>query len=94
MQILDPLEVNVNLEGDFNLVDMESNATMQTFISPYLKEKYGEGMRAHKAQIQEICDEIGAEFYSINSDKQVFDSLFEIIMQPTSRYKKAVHSKR
>ncbi len=80
IQVLDPLEIDLNMDGDFNLVDMESDATMQTFISPLLKEKYAEGMNKHVDKIKEIAARVKAEFYSVNSNQEVFDAMFSILM--------------
>lgn len=81
VQVLDPVEASLSLEGDFNLVDMESQAQMQTFVSDYMREKYTENLHEHQAKIQELCDRAKAEFYTTSSDKDIFDSIYGIIME-------------
>lgn len=79
IQVLDSLEKNMNIEGDYNLVDLESDATLHTFIDPYLRKKYFEDLEKHQAHIRTICDEIKADFYVVGSDEQIFDVFYRIL---------------
>jgi len=79
IQVLDELENNMKIEGDFNLVDLESNATMHTFIDPYAKKKYFEQLKLHQDNIKIACDEVKAHFYIASSDENVFDVFYRIL---------------
>ncbi|MBS3128414.1 DUF58 domain-containing protein [Candidatus Woesearchaeota archaeon] len=76
IQVLDKVEKKLNLEGDFRLKDLESNAVMRTFISPYLKKRYGEQLEEHNKEIARLSEEIGAKFYSVSTDMTIFDAMF------------------
>ncbi len=79
IQVLDTLEKNLNLEGDFRLVDLESDASMHTFIDPYVRKKYFEELNNHQAKIREICDSIKADFHIASSDEDVFDVFYRVL---------------
>jgi len=81
VQVLDPLEVDLDVEGDFKIKDVETDETMRTFISPYLRTKYTEGLRVHNAAIQKACTEVGAIFYSFPTDYPVFDAFYYMMGQ-------------
>ncbi len=76
IQVLDPLEVDLNIEGDFKLKDAESGDFMRTFVSTNLRTKYVEGMRMHNASILKACGEVGAKFFSFPTDYPVFDAFY------------------
>ena len=76
IQVLDKIEKKLNLEGDFRLKDLESNKVIRTFISPYLKKRYGQQLGDHNNEIARIAQEIGAKFYSVSTDMTIFDAMF------------------
>lgn len=79
IQVLDPVEADLNLDGDFKLRDLESKEQLRTYVNPYLRKQYLLNLAKHKNEILKACDEAGAEFYSFSSDKPIFDSFYEIL---------------
>ena len=79
VQVLDKLETDLDLDGDFKLVDSETKDHMRTFITPYTRQKYGEQLKDHKAKIKSACDEVGAKFFSFGTNKPVFDAFYEML---------------
>ena len=79
IQILDVMEKNMNIEGDYNLIDLESNNKMRTFIDPFLNKKYFEKLDYHNALIKDSCDSVKADFYSVCSDENIFDVFYRIL---------------
>ena len=79
IQVLDTLEKKMNIEGDYDLVDLESSDRLHTFIDPFLRKKYFEQLEKHQADIRSICGEIKADFYVVNSDEDVFDVFYRIL---------------
>ncbi len=79
IQVLDALEKNLNIEGDFRLVDLESSASMHTFIDPYVRKKYFEELNDHQAKIKDICNSIRADFHVASSDENVFDVFYRVL---------------
>lgn len=79
IQVLDKIEKNLELEGDFRLKDMETNETMMTFINPFARKQYSGMLEEHNNNIQQACNEAGADFYTANTAQNVFDVFFEIL---------------
>ncbi len=79
VQVLDSMEKNMGIEGDYDLIDLESDEKIRTFIDPYLRSKYFEKLEEHNAKITDACNEVGADFYSVGSDEEIFDAFYRII---------------
>ncbi len=79
VQVLDSIEKNFNLEGDFNLVDLESDSRLHTFIDPYVRKKYFEELELHQSKIKAVCDEVKAHFYVVGTDENIFDVFYRIL---------------
>lgn len=79
IQVLDQTESRLNLEGDFRLKDLESSAILRTFIGPFLRKRYFTRLEEHNAKIREACSEVGAEFFSVSTDKPIFDVFAEVL---------------
>src|SRR3989338_2060101 len=79
IQVLDPLEVKLNIEGDFKLKDSETGERMRTYISTRLRQEYQRKIEEHSAKIEEVCNKLGISFHLITTDKPLFDSFYEIL---------------
>lgn len=79
VQVLDKLETDLELEGDFKLTDSETEEHMRTFITPYTRQRYIEDLTEHKAKIKNACDEVGAKFFSFGTDHPVFDAFYSML---------------
>ncbi len=79
IQVLDPLELNLGIEGDFKLKDSETGERLRTHISPRLRQQYRKMLEDHSAKIEEVCNNLGMGFHLITTDKPVFDSFYEIL---------------
>jgi len=79
VQVLDSMERKLNIDGDYTLIDLESNASMKTFIDPYLKKKYFERLEFHNSKIKDVCGMVGADFYSVSTNQDVFDVFYNIL---------------
>lgn len=79
VQILDPLERKLDIEGDFDLHDLESDARLHTFVDPYLRKKYFEQLGLHQAKIRDACGDVKADFYVVGSDENIFDVFYKIL---------------
>ncbi len=80
VQVLDKVERNMNIEGDFKLKDLESGSILRTFVSPFLKKRYFKKLAEHNAMVQKYCDEVGALFYTVDNGKNIFDNLAQVLM--------------
>lgn len=79
IQVLDPLERNLNIQGDFILEDMESRSSLRTFISPRLRNQYQSKLDVHISQIKEYCAKLGFEFFSVTTDTSIFDVFYKVL---------------
>ncbi len=79
VQVLDPVETDLKLDGDYNLVDLESSEKMHTFIDPYLRKQYLETLNEHNKLLTRTCDENRADFYSVHSGESIFDVFYKIL---------------
>ncbi len=79
IQVLDKIEKNLDLEGDFKLKDLETNEVLRTFINPFARKQYSGMLQEHVDKLQQACNEVNAQFYSANTGQNVFDVFFEVL---------------
>ena len=79
IQVLDKLERNLELEGDYKLKDLETGDTLRTFMNPYARKQYGQMLTEHIQKVKHACDEAGIQFYSFDTGMNVFDAFYEIV---------------
>jgi len=79
LQVLDPVEKELNIQGDFKLKDSETGAKMHTHISPRLRLDYQKMLSSHSAKIEETCNRLGMKFHQITTDTSVFDAFYRIL---------------
>ena len=79
IQVLDPMEQDLNIEGDFKLIDSETKTQIRTFLSPYLRKQYKGALASHNAQIQDIASQIRGQFVTVNSGNELFDTFYHIL---------------
>jgi len=79
IQVLDKTETELDIEGDFKLVDAETEDTLRTFISPYARKNYLQQLADHQAKIRKACDEIGAKFFVFSTEYPIFDAFYEVL---------------
>jgi uncharacterized protein (DUF58 family) len=79
IQVLDRTETELDIEGDFKLVDSESEDTLRTFISPWARKQYLQQLGEHQAKIKRICDELGAKFFVFHTGFPIFDAFYQVL---------------
>jgi len=87
IQVLDPLESNLDLGGEAKLIDLETDARMDIYTSPKLRAEYQKRLNDHIAKIKETCLTVGADFHTVTTDKPVFDAIFEVVSSREVRKK-------
>lgn len=85
IQVLDPVETDLELEGDYKLKDLETNEEMRTYVNSLLRKKYLESMKEHQAKISKSCDEIGAKFFTFSTAEPIFDCFYKILQKDNIR---------
>ncbi len=81
VQVLDPVEKNLDLGGEAKLIDLETDRKLDIYTSPRLRDEYQKRLNDHIAKIKETCITVGADFHTVTTDKPVFDSIFEVVNQ-------------
>lgn len=79
VQVLDPVEKELKIEGDFKLKDSESSMKMKTFISPRLRNVYTGLLEDHSAKVGKECDAMGLGFYQFTTDRSIFDAFYKMM---------------
>lgn len=79
IQVLDPTEKKLPLEGNSKLVDLETGEEIRTYVSEKFRENYLEKLDDHSARIRKACLKVGAEFYTFTSDTPIFDAFYHTI---------------
>jgi uncharacterized protein (DUF58 family) len=79
IQVLDPTEKVLPLQGNSKLVDLENGEEIRTYISDKFKERYTRKLDDHTAGIKKTCMKVGAEFYTFTTDTPVFNAFYNTI---------------
>lgn len=79
LQVLDPFEIGLVVRGDTRFVDLESGGSVEVDVSPRFAGEYRERLESHNSRIRGVCDEVGASYHLLSTDKPIFDSFFEIM---------------
>ncbi|MFH1054313.1 MAG: DUF58 domain-containing protein [Candidatus Woesearchaeota archaeon] len=79
IQVLDPIEKDLDLSGDYKLKDSETNDMMKTYVSRNLKNKYKSMLDDHTDKISDVCYKLGINFYQFTTDIPIFDAFYDIL---------------
>ncbi|RMD58673.1 DUF58 domain-containing protein [Candidatus Woesearchaeota archaeon] len=79
IQVLDQIERDLNIKGDFKLKDLESKSVLRTFINPFIRKKYKSMLSEHNGKIREACTAVGAKFYEASTGQNIFDVFYDVL---------------
>lgn len=79
VQVLDPVEKEMKMQGDFRLKDSETGTKMNAHISPGLRSQYQKRLEEHSGQIEDTCSRLGMKFHLITTDTPIFDAFHRIL---------------
>jgi len=79
IQVLDPREISLAIEGDLKLHDSETKSILHTFVTPRLRQHYQAELKDHILKIEEECTALGYKYFLTTTDKPVFDLFWEIL---------------
>ena len=80
IQLLDETEKNINISGNVKLKDIETEETMNTYISQRLISEYESSLQKHVSELRKVCLRMKADFYSINTKEPIFDSFYKMLV--------------
>lgn len=77
-QILDPMELNLNLDEASLFEDLESGK--QLFVNPsIIREEYQEKIQTHNQQLAAICEKLGIHYQLMTTDQPLSQALGEFL---------------
>ncbi|HZX45151.1 MAG TPA: DUF58 domain-containing protein [Candidatus Nanoarchaeia archaeon] len=79
IQVLDPVEKELKMTGDFKLKDSETGDKLVTHISPRLQMQYQKLMSEHAGKINDTCARLKMKFYTVTTDTPIFDAFYQIL---------------
>lgn len=79
VQVLDPIEKDLKYQGDFKLIDSETQSKLRTYVSPRLRVEYQQMLDEHSAKIEEVCNKLGYHFHQLTTNTPVFDAFYRVI---------------
>tara|TARA_Y100000310_G_C20602662_1_gene773867 strand:- start:313 stop:1164 length:852 start_codon:yes stop_codon:yes gene_type:complete len=79
VQVLDRVERNLSMGGDFKLVDSETKHKLRTFISPRMRAQYQDDLNSHCAKIEDVCNKLGIKYTLVGTNSPIFESFFNIL---------------
>jgi len=79
VQVLDKAESSLTLHGHSKLIDLETGAKVDTYLSEDFKSEYQKQLDVHMNRIQNACSKVSAEFYAFTTDVPIFDAFFHTI---------------
>lgn len=79
IQVLDPSERHLSIEGDVKLLDSETNEQLRTYVSNKLKSEYQRKLDSHIDQLDRESTAGKAVFSTVTTDTPIFDSFYDIL---------------
>ncbi len=79
IQVLDPAERNLAVEGDLKLKDSETGTVMRTYVSQKLRSDYQRQLETHIANLKNISSLSNFSFHTVTTNTPVFDSFYRIL---------------
>ncbi|TAN35289.1 MAG: DUF58 domain-containing protein [Candidatus Methanoperedens sp.] len=79
IQVLDPVEKNLDLGGEARLIDLETDQKLDIYTSPRLRAEYQKRLSDHITMIKEPSIQVGADFHTVTTDMPVFEAIFQVI---------------
>lgn len=68
VQILSPEELHPNFDGDWQLVDVESDAAVDVTVAQRSIRRYLANLAEHTEELQALCRRLGISFLRLSSD--------------------------
>jgi indole-3-glycerol phosphate synthase len=69
----------MKLKGEFKLKDLETKTFMKASLNPFARKNYLDKLQEHNKRIKHLANQMGATFYSVTTDKPIFNTFFEVL---------------
>ncbi|TWT76392.1 VWA domain containing CoxE-like protein [Planctomycetes bacterium CA13] len=84
LRILDPTEVNFQLDSPSMVIDMETGR--EIYLDPdAARDDYQKAFQQHQEQLQTVCDSLAVDLYPIVTNQPLDDSLFHLVQSQQRR---------
>ena len=65
------------ISKEFKFKDLETKGFLKTFVGPFLRKHYLTRLDEHKRKLNWVANSLGARFYSISTNKLIYDAFNE-----------------
>lgn len=79
IQVLDPGEIDLPWLDDVKFHDMETDDVKRSYLSPSFKKDYRRQLDDHIYGVREVCEDLGADFFSLRTDTMLLDAFVNLI---------------
>jgi uncharacterized protein (DUF58 family) len=79
VQVLDETERDLTFHGYSRLTDLETDEELKTYISKNFQKDYALALESHLRSIQDTCDHVGADFYTVTTSTPIFDTFLHTL---------------
>jgi uncharacterized protein (DUF58 family) len=79
IQVLAPQETELGFSGDIKFVDLESGQPLVTRITDAERKEYQRSLAEHNDRIQAACNQVGADYFLMRSDRPIFEAFSEML---------------
>ncbi len=79
IQVLDPSERKLNVEGDVKLKDLETNTQLKTYVSSKLRSEYQRKLEHHIQELKKASTTTRSSFQTVTTDTSIFDAFYQIL---------------
>ncbi len=81
IRVLDDEEINPSFYGEYELKNKELEKSKKIFLDKNTLNEYKKNLLEHESAIIKICNNLKFEYYSFNTKKPIFDSLYELLQR-------------
>ena len=79
IQVLDPVEKELNFSGDYRFKDSETGNMLRAYISQRTKSKYTDLLEKHSTELKHECNTSSFNFHQVITDTPIFDAFYNIL---------------
>ena len=79
IQVLAAEETELRYEGDVKFVDLESGQHLIARITGSERREYMRRMAEHNDHIRAACDQVGADYFLMKTDRPIFEAFSEML---------------
>jgi uncharacterized protein (DUF58 family) len=79
IQVMDPIEKELKITGDYRLIDSETKKKLRINISPHFRQNYLKRLRQHNLEVEKHCDDLKYKYNRVTADMSIFDAFYKVL---------------